>query len=51
MKHKRTLVDWQICLFKWHWGKETFPADEDGPMQQFVFVGPLQMRFYLWRIG
>lgn len=45
------LADWQF-YFKGNWWKPydrfDYPADEYGPAERIVCIGPLQMRFYVW---
>jgi hypothetical protein len=54
MKYQRRLREWQFYWSSWWklWPViNTYPADEYGPREQWVCIGPVQMRFELWRIG
>lgn len=46
------LNEWQFYWKKYDWKLRisTYPADEYGPKEIFVFFGPLQLRFIAWRI-
>lgn len=55
MKYKRELIEWQMYWTRRNFwrlfpSKRTYSANEDGPAEQIICIGPLQMRFFLWEI-